>query len=156
MAKIENIKQPWFMEYPTRWEFELEILEKIFPGIKHTICGNRIDLRIRILQSSANGRWIRLNISPDYPKVVPKVFLEDLHFRFGKHRLERAFGITMPRPPHLYDDNSLCLFYPNDPSEKRWMPDDGIIQIVWWAEEWMKAYYHWIFTRQWLGEEAPH
>jgi len=62
-----------------------------------------------------------------------------------------------PSSPHRYDDRgSLCMWYPDDPPERRWVFGDGllallnIIQAHLFKEAWWREY------GEWLGEEAPH
>lgn len=62
--------------------------------------------------------------------------------------------------PHRYAERGrqrLCLWYPSDPPEQRWIPEDGLLSLfamatqhlfmeAWWREN----------DREWLGAEAPH
>lgn len=61
-----------------------------------------------------------------------------------------------PDSPHRYSDGSLCMWYPNDPPERRWTWYDGgaalaghicahLIRESWWRQ-----------TGEWVGEEAAH
>ncbi|MEC0174563.1 hypothetical protein P4H83_06720 [Paenibacillus favisporus] len=56
--------------------------------------------------------------------------------------------------PHMYTDNSLCLYYPPDKSYKV----DKIIAktIIPWTCEWLYYYEVWYETGVWWGPEAPH
>ncbi len=58
------------------------------------------------------------------------------------------------RPPHIYPDGSLCLYYPPDGSWRRskFLADT----IVPWAACWLACYELWLVTGEWYGPEAPH
>jgi len=61
-----------------------------------------------------------------------------------------------PGSPHRYCDDSLCIWYPDDPPSRRWHWYDGgaalaghicahLIREAWWRQ-----------TGEWAGEEMPH
>jgi hypothetical protein len=61
-----------------------------------------------------------------------------------------------PGSPHRYDDDSLCIWYSQDPPERRWHWRAGgvalaghicahLIREAWWRQ-----------TGEWVGEEVPH
>ena len=62
----------------------------------------------------------------------------------------------LERPPHLYDDGSLCLYYPKDVG-KRWERNSKIAEtIIPWTALWLHYYELYLETGEWLGPEAPH
>lgn len=64
--------------------------------------------------------------------------------------------------PHRYDDgDELCMWYPWDPKENRWVFSDGLLHLLvliqahlfreaWWRETGGKK------NGEWLGPEIPH
>ena len=59
--------------------------------------------------------------------------------------------------PHRYPgSNTLCIWYPQDPPDRRWVKRDGLVALLdlislhLFKEAWWRA------TDEWLGEEAPH
>lgn len=58
--------------------------------------------------------------------------------------------------PHRYEDGSLCVWYPRDPLEARWVLEDGLDALLGltaahlFRENWWREY------RVWPGLEAPH
>ena len=55
---------------------------------------------------------------------------------------------------HMYDDGSLCLFYPPD---LKWKNHFKIADyIIPWIAEWIVFYELYLVTNKWLGPEAPH
>jgi len=59
-----------------------------------------------------------------------------------------------PRPPHLYPDDTLCLY---DPRNRGWHVGRPIAgTIVPWTAEWLLFFEIWQETGTWWGPEAPH
>lgn len=66
--------------------------------------------------------------------------------------------------PHRYSPHhkdplqrpSLCIWYPDDPSEQRWVSSDGLLTLIeitrvhLFKEAWYRD------TGEWLGEEVSH
>ena len=58
--------------------------------------------------------------------------------------------------PHRYNTHELCIWYPQDPDQHRWVLKDvllvllGLIATHLFREAW------WRETREWLGPEAGH
>jgi hypothetical protein len=87
---------------------------------------------------------------PYYEPRNVSVTFED----WSRHPIVRTDG---PDSAHRYDRNGhLCMWYPSDPPEQRWVFEDGllvllnIIQAHLFREAW------WRETGEWLGPEAPH
>lgn len=57
--------------------------------------------------------------------------------------------------PHIYPDESLCLYYPLD---KDYNNKFSIIAdtIIPWTVEWLYYYEKWLDSGVWWGPEAPH
>ncbi len=55
---------------------------------------------------------------------------------------------------HMYEDGSLCLYYP---PEDPWRRSDNIHEkIIPWIAEWLVYYELFLIHGKWLGPEAPH
>jgi hypothetical protein len=79
-------------------------------------------------------------------------------------RVRNGFGPYYPRviadgpsdSPHRYRDNTICMWHPDDPDEKRWVTEDGLlalarhVQVHLFKEAWFRE------SGEWVGEEAPH
>jgi hypothetical protein len=66
---------------------------------------------------------------------------------------------TAKDSPHRYPDRGrkhLCIWYPSDPDEKRWVPDDGLLMLFTMAAEHLFKEAWWRDNNEWLGEEFPH
>jgi hypothetical protein len=54
--------------------------------------------------------------------------------------------------PHLYRDNSLCLYWPR---EWNWHPDKLVaFTIIPWTASWLYYYELWLDTGKWLGPSS--
>jgi hypothetical protein len=62
--------------------------------------------------------------------------------------------------PHRYvkgaDRRQLCLWYPGDPAEQRWLPTDGLLALFGIATMHLFKEAWWRETGEWVGEEYPH
>jgi hypothetical protein len=63
--------------------------------------------------------------------------------------------------PHRYGPRRLCVWYPSDPDQQKWVFDDGLLMLInliqahlfeeaWWRETGGRD------DGEWLGPEAPH
>lgn len=88
---------------------------------------------------------IRIECPAAYPKKVPRVFIDNLR---GK------------RPPHLYSDGSICLFWIKDHYPLRWTKNHTLDFIISESVYWLYEYYIWQIHgrsgKRWPAEEAPH
>lgn len=112
---------------------------------------------------SAFGVWYSTVVRPDRfePRAV-EVFvpLED-----GSEPLVYADGPS--DSPHRYPVPGrgrirLCMWYPNDPPDRRWRPDDGLLALLGHVRVHLirEGYYREDMAANgeavWLGPEAPH
>lgn len=62
--------------------------------------------------------------------------------------------------PHRYaygtNRSRLCLWFPSDPIERRWTPDDGLLHLFAMATVHLMKEAWWRETKVWVGEEYPH
>ncbi len=136
----------WCAEQPGRFELELAAISACFPQAVHqaqdgiTTIETPVHARLPLRRLSRQHRLL-VTVPPSYPSTAPKAFASDIHF-------PKTTRGRIRRPPHLYDDDSLCLFYPEDPPELRWLPEDGIVTIMVWARDWLDAYYLWRFRNK--------
>ena len=58
--------------------------------------------------------------------------------------------------PHRYEDGSLCMWYPSDQSQRRWVFPDGLVALIGHALVHLAKEALWREWGEWPGEEAPH
>ena len=91
---------------------------------------------------------------------------------FGRYRLAATFLFPPDiAPPTVYcldgprgraasehrtSEVELCLYYKEDPDERRWKPEDGLRRLFDLARRHVTGEYLWRRTGAWPVEEAPH
>jgi hypothetical protein len=58
--------------------------------------------------------------------------------------------------PHRYSDGSICMWYPNDPPDRRWQRSDGARALLGHIVAHLVREHWWRQTGEWPGDEAPH
>jgi hypothetical protein len=112
-------------------------LRKAFPELEGGVRQNRMCAAVQLQPTSLSAVYrVRLKYSLE---KNPKAFVEEppLQERDGN------------RPPHLYADDSLCLYLPQT---QEWAPSMFVADtIVPWASEWLFHYEIWLSTGEWQG-----
>lgn len=103
---------------------------------------------------------------PGRSKAVPVTVRFDAKPRYDTYGLRaedypRVFADAGLESPHRMPDRSLCLFYPGDPVERRWIAGDGLLSLLDLAADHLFYETYWRHTGGpkrgvWLGDEAPH
>lgn len=73
----------------------------------------------------------------------------------------RVFADVGLLSPHRMPDRSLCLYYPGDPVERRWIASDGLLALLNLVSDHLFYETYWRHTGghrrgRWLGAQAPH
>lgn len=73
----------------------------------------------------------------------------------------RVFADAGLESPHRMPDDSLCLFYPGDPPDRRWTAEDGLLALLNLTGDHLFFETYWRHTGgrrggMWLAPEAPH
>jgi hypothetical protein len=61
--------------------------------------------------------------------------------------------------PHRFTDRGyrrLCVWYPDDPDARRWVPEDGLLALIGMIAHHLFKEAWWREHREWLGDEHPH
>ncbi|RZS68418.1 hypothetical protein EV187_0847 [Agromyces ramosus] len=73
------------------------------------------------------------------------------------HDYPRVFADPDARSKHrMADDNSLCLFFVNDPATKRWTSDKGLQSLIVMIADHLFHEDIWRETDEWPIPDAPH
>lgn len=92
------------------------------------------------------------------PSSVSDIYLVKLTYKL--HGPPKVFVLAPPldkskgKIPHLYNDNSLCLYYPkaNCWNSSKYLADT----ILLWTTEWLFHYEIWLSTGVWNGGGISH
>lgn len=78
--------------------------------------------------------------NPNLKKRKDKIFIKQSKIKFNK-------------VPHLYNDNSLCLYHPSDLN-----PNEGFnfVDTIPWISKWLVSYELWLKYGVWLDKEYKH
>jgi len=60
---------------------------------------------------------------------------------------------------HRFDERRgtrLCIWYPGDPEDRVWVPDDGLLALFGMAAVHLLKEAWWREHGEWIGDEAPH
>src|SRR6266536_4000984 len=135
----------------------------------------REDRTIRRLSSEEIDRNPDLRSFAEMEGVEPADLLSYMAHAegaFGRYRLAAIFllppGMASPRvycldgprghaaSEHRIGEVQLCLYYKDDPDERRWRPEDGLRRLFDLARRHVTGEHIWRQTGAWPVEEAPH
>lgn len=113
----------------------LHILRR-FPGFVY-----KRELGVAVWRGTLQPR----QLSPKYRVAV--------RYKLSSHPTVNVISPALvSRTPHLWNDGSLCLYYPK---EKPWQADMLIAQtIIPWTALWLYYYELWLDTGRWLGPSS--
>lgn len=82
-------------------------------------------------------------------------------FGLAPQNYPRVFADAGMESPHRMPDDSLCLFYPGDPPDRRWTSELGLLTLLDLTGDHLFFETYWRHTGghqggQWLAPEAPH
>lgn len=96
---------------------------------------------IKLVGSKRKSYPIILQYDPNSNRIRKEdVFILDDNIKFGK-------------TPHLYNDNSLCLYYPYDISPFTKL---SFVDVIPWITKWLISYELWEKYGIWLDKEIKH
>jgi len=100
------------------------------------------------------------------PSVVPvrvEFYADPNYNTFGLDPSDypRVFADPGAASKHRMQDDSLCLYFVNDPPERRWTSDKGLLGLLDLTADHLFLEDYWrstggVHKGQWLGPEAPH
>lgn len=134
-------RQPWLIDLRFRLRFERG-LAPMFPDRQIRETGRKLaDQVIYSLTVQVPGyepRRLTVNVKNGY-RPYPQVFVDG-----------------PDDSPHRYSDGSLCMWHPENPPECKWVPADGLLTLVRYAQLHLFREAWWRETGEWVGEEAGH
>lgn len=127
---------PWYAVTVTRLNFERGV-KRQFPSVLGT--------KLR------EGYEYRATVS------VPHYEARNVHIRFsGMSKVPSVFAEGPRESPHRYPNNSLCMWYPEDPVDRRWVFEDGLLALIGLVMAHLFREAWWRETGEWPGQEVPH
>ncbi|MDQ3668904.1 MAG: hypothetical protein M3377_01260 [Actinomycetota bacterium] len=141
----------WEQNYSLRLRFERPAYSA-YPSIRCTTTGHRkyarVVYRVLVPVHDYAPRTIEMQFRRTSPEpALTRVYADgptDSPHRYAPHHKD-----PLQRP-------SLCIWYPDDPPEQRWLPRDGLLMLIEMTRVHLfkEAYYR--ETGEWLGKEVSH
>ena len=109
-----------------------------YPGIKVYKSARRLCYELNLDVATYESRQIQIVFNAEEPQSCVEVF---------------ADGPT--ESPHRYGERKLCMWYPNDPPELRWLPKHRLVGLIemarrhlfreaWWRETGGLGHCEWL------------
>jgi len=133
---------PWYQDVRQRVRFERSA-RTAYPG----------------LRSSSTGRGLNASVTYTVTVDVPEYEPRRLTISMSNSFEPILNGVVADGPtdsPHRYPGAKLCMWYPSDPTDRRWVADDGLRTLIEHARIHLFKEAWWRETREWLGSQAPH
>jgi hypothetical protein len=135
--------QPWFQDISRRIPFEAGVRElySLTSNCSGRSTRDLVTYKLVVGVPEYESRKLTITVYNSFVPVVKDVF---------------ADGPS--ESPHRYGNSSLCMWYPDDPAEQRWVYGDGLLQLVTHARVHLFKEASWREHDQedWPGEQAPH
>ncbi len=141
----------WEQNYALRLHFE-RAAYRAHPSLRRSTTGHRKYARVvyRVL----------VPVYDYEPRTI------EMHFRrtTPEPALTRVYADGPTASPHRYAPQrkdplqrpSLCIWYPDDPPERRWVPGDGLLTLIEMTRVHLFKEAHYRETGEWVGEEVSH
>jgi hypothetical protein len=142
-------RRTWEQNLPLRLRFE-DGVRDLFPDLTRRAVGSRKYARIAYCLTVPVAEYEPRKIELRFPKTTPeptpaRIYAdgsEDSPHRYAPQRKD-------PR-------SSLCVWHPEDPPDRRWVPEDGLLSLVEMVRVHLFKEAYWREKAVWLGEQAPH
>jgi len=132
---------PWYSQCHDRILFESGIHEH-FPGIS------------AINKRKGKKKWREYKFRIEVPTYGTRNIT--IKFYPNKYGTPKVTTDGPSDSPHRYDDDSLCMWYPWDPRERRWIFEDGLLHLLVLIQAHLFREAWWRDNDEWLGPEIPH
>ncbi|MFJ4175385.1 hypothetical protein [Microbacterium sp. NPDC089696] len=112
----------------------------------------RPNMLIYIVDVSVTARSERVRVRVEFHRNPPYPT-----YKLAPSDYPRVFADVGAESPHRLLDDSLCLYHPSDPVERRWTPDKGLAELLHLAARHLFAEDYWRSSNhRWPFDEAPH
>jgi hypothetical protein len=112
---------------------------------------------LEIIKGGGAGRAYLLPIAVPFYNETRQV---EIRFENGS-RIPKIYVDGSTDSPHRYAERRLCIWYPNDPPEQKWVFKDGLLMLInhiqahlfreaWWRETGGRN------GGEWLGPQVTH
>lgn len=106
-------------------------------------------------EALADGRFGRYRLIAAFPTEPPWCG-DAVPIRLGPRVLCLDGPSGAAASEHRVGKHELCLYYPFDPPERRWRPENGLLALLTLARRHLYCEFLWRRDGYWPIEEAPH
>lgn len=126
---------------------------------KHTIVAARLRFELGVKCPFPDLRCVNVKRGYEYRVTVPVP-----HYGSRKIRIKFSGSSDVPsviadgpqESRHRFSNGSLCMWYPWDPIDRRWVYEDGLLSLLGLIMAHLFKEAWWQETGEWLGEEVGH
>ncbi len=142
-------RRTWEQNFPLRLRFEQGVRD-LFPDLTRRAVGSRKYARIAYGLTVPVGEYEPRKIELLFPRTTPEP------------RPSRIYADGPDASPHRYAPHpkdprsSLCIWHPDDPADRKWVPGDGLLSLIEMVRIHLFKEAYWREKAVWLGEQAPH
>lgn len=83
-----------------------------------------------------------------------------IRIEYGCGGAPRAYMVDpkmAPGCPHTYNNDQMCIYWPEDPDNEPWQASSNLAQVfIPWCAAWLHFYDIWLVTGVWEGPEKAH
>jgi hypothetical protein len=98
------------------------------------------------------GFQVDLTLHPD--GIEPRQV--SIQFSLGAPDTPHVLVDGPTESPHRYSNNTLCMWYPDDPRDRRWVPSYGSADLIVRIAAHLIREAWWRQTGEWIGPEVSH
>lgn len=135
-------RQPWYTDMRARLRFEGGARSH-YPSLGTTTTGR------------GYSAVVTYRLIVDVPQY--ETHRVTIRLRNGIEPYEARISVDGPiDSPHRYGKHRLCLWHPDDAPDQRWLPADGLLDLISQVRIHLFKEAYWRETGEWIGPEAPH
>jgi len=132
---------PWYSQYSIRMNFELDVNDHFSQiTVENVREGHKL--------------WREYRLVVDVPGYEQRIVTVKLFPNKNKSPRVKVDGPS--DSPHRYDDGHLCMWYPMDLKENRWIFSDGLLHLLVLIQAHLFREAWWREKNEWLGPEKLH
>ncbi len=141
----------WEQNLVLRLRFE-RAAYAVYPDLRSRPIGRRKSARITYVVAVTVHEYEPRLIEMQFRRTSPKPALTGVYVD-GPAESPHRYS---PHPRDALQRPSLCIWYPHDPPELRWVVSDGLLSLIEMTRVHLFKEAYWRETGEWLGDEVVH
>ena len=110
---------------------------------------------VRKIKKKKGKRQVIFNVSITVPMyyTVRKI---KIIFKEGYYNYPSVYSDGPSESKHRYNDDSLCMWYPKDKKDEKWVYSDGLLELLGHIQLHLFREAYWRDYGDWVGPEVNH